>query len=55
MRQLGQLNGQLSEKEFTVRAFHKLLEVHVYTWLRDNKTFFMLNSAEHDFFPAHKC
>ena len=24
-------------------------------WPRGYKTFFMLNSAEHEIFPAHKC
>ena len=24
-------------------------------WLRGYKTFFMLNSAEHEIYPAHKC
>ena len=24
-------------------------------WPRGYKTFFMLNSTEHEFFPAHKC
>ena len=24
-------------------------------WPRDYKTFFMLNSIEHEIFPAHKC
>ena len=25
------------------------------SWSRGYKTFFMLNSAEHEIFPAHKC
>ena len=25
------------------------------TWPRGYKTFFMLNSVEHEIFPAHKC
>ena len=32
------------------------LDVPVYkTWPRGYKTFFMLNSAEHKIYPAHKC
>ena len=26
----------------------------IQTWARDYKTFFMLNSAEHEFYPANK-
>ena len=26
-----------------------------FTWPRGYKTFFMLNSTEHEIFPAHKC
>ena len=27
----------------------------VLSWSQDYKTFFMLNSTEHENFPAHKC
>ena len=27
---------------------------HMLSWARSYKTFFMLNSAEHELFPAHK-
>ena len=33
-------------------SFHNIQLVF---WPRDYKTFFILNSAEHEIYPAHKC
>ena len=34
---------------------HKFNQVLSTTWSRGYKTFFMLNSVEHEIFPAHQC
>ena len=36
------------------KAWDKAVMARI-AWPRDYKTFFMLNSAEHEVFPAHKC
>ena len=37
-----------------VNPVHEVL-VPIMYWPRGYRTFFMLNSAEHEIYPAHKC
>ena len=39
-------------KAVTMHTFNQVLNT---TWSRGYKTFFMLNSVEHEIFPAHQC
>ena len=53
------LRGRAPEMESLVSDTEKSQPEHSWHMLetrpRGYKTFFMLNSTEHEFFPAHKC
>ena len=45
--------SDMNENNLRIIVFFFSLYIH--TWPRGYITFFILNSAEHDIYPAHKC
>ena len=50
---LGAQKNCLMEK--VLMSSHNIVWLRIVTWPRDYKTFFILNSSEHEIYPAHKC
>ena len=49
---LDQMRNAIREKSLKVFCCNRTTRK---SWARGYKTFFMLNSIEHEIFPAHKC